>query len=82
MACNKVDMGAAIEKYSDYTAHFHINDDNESWPGSGNTDFKPVAKALKGINYAGYVSVEVFDFKPDPETIARESMKVLRSIFG
>jgi sugar phosphate isomerase/epimerase len=82
MACNKVDMAKAIEEYSKYIAHFHVNDDNESWPGSGNTNFKPVAKALKKVGYDGYVSVEVFDFKPDPKTIAQESMKALKSIFG
>ncbi|MBD3183715.1 TIM barrel protein [Candidatus Poribacteria bacterium] len=82
MACNDVDMGEAIVKYADYMAHFHINDDNESWPGTGSTDFEPVAKALKKIKYDGYVSVEVFDFNPDPETIAKESMKALKDIFG
>jgi hypothetical protein len=59
-----------------------INDDNESWPGSGGINYKPVAKALKKVGYDGYVSVEVFDFKPDPKTIAQESMKSLKSIFG
>ncbi len=82
MACNKVDMGVAIRQYSEYIAHFHINDDNESWPGSGNTDFEPVATSLKEVNYDKYVSVEVFDFKPDPKTIAQESMKALKAIFG
>jgi len=82
MSCNKVDMGKAIEQYGKYMAHFHINDDNESWPGSGGTDFEPVARALEKIGYDGYVSVEVFDFKPDPKTIAQEAMKSLKSIFG
>jgi D-psicose/D-tagatose/L-ribulose 3-epimerase len=82
MSCNKVDMGKAIEQYSEYLAHFHINDDNESWPGSGSIDFGPVASALERIGYDGYVSVEVFDFKPDPRTIAQEAMKSLKSIFG
>jgi sugar phosphate isomerase/epimerase len=82
MSCNKVDMGKAIEQYGKYTAHFHINDDNESWPGSGGIDYEPVASALRKINYDGYVSVEVFDFKPDPKTIAQEAMKSLKSIFA
>ncbi len=82
MSRNKVDMGEAIEQHGDYIAHFHINDDNESWPGSGGIDYGPVARALKKINYDGYVSVEVFDFKPDSRTIAQESMKSLKSIFG
>lgn len=82
MNCEKVNMGEAIEKYSKYLEHFHINDDNQRWPLSGGIDYAPVARALKKINYGGYVSVEVFDFKPDPKTIAKESMKALKSIFG
>ena len=61
-------------------AHVHANDANRRGPGAGDTDFAPVFRALKEIDYAGYVSVEVFDFKPDPETIARESIEYMRSV--
>jgi len=81
MNCNKVDMAKAVEKYSQYLEHFHINDDNQKWPLSGGIDYAPVAKALKNINYGKYVSVEVFKFEPDPKTIAQESMKALKAIF-
>ncbi len=81
MNCNKVDMAKAVDKYSQYVEHFHINDDNEQWPLSGSIDYAPVAKALKKINYDKYVSVEVFKFEPDPKTIAQESMKALKKIF-
>lgn len=81
MNCEKLDMGKAIEQYGKYLAHFHVNDDNESWPGSGGINYEPVVKALKNIGYTGYVSVEVFDFKPDPKIIASEALRFLRSIF-
>lgn len=81
MNCNNVDMAKAIKDCSQYLEHFHINDDNKSWPGSGGIDYAPVAKSLKEIGYDKYVSVEVFDFKPDPKTIATESMKFLKKIF-
>jgi len=60
--------------------HVHVNDPNLRGPGFGDLSFAPILRALKDRGYDGYVSVEVFDFRPDPQTIAARSIGYLRGI--
>jgi sugar phosphate isomerase/epimerase len=60
--------------------HVHVNDANKRGPGFGQTDFVSVLRTLKELNYQRYVSVEVFDFAPDPRTIAAGSLHYLKGI--
>lgn len=64
-----------------HLAHFHANDDNGRGPGAGSADYAAIADALRAVGYDGYLSVEVFDFQSDPETIATESLKMLEKYF-
>jgi sugar phosphate isomerase/epimerase len=63
-------------------AHFHANDRNLKGPGFGDVDFKPIAASLKELGYAGFVSVEVFNFDEGPEAIATRSLDYLKRSFA
>jgi sugar phosphate isomerase/epimerase len=60
--------------------HIHVNDANGRGPGFGNTKFAPIVKTLVKNGYKGYISVEVFEFDPDPQTIASRSIGYLKGI--
>lgn len=65
---------------SGYLRHVHVNDSNGSGPGFGEIEFTPILKTLLKNGYKGYLSVEVFNFSPDPQTIASHSIGYLKGI--
>lgn len=70
-----------IHESTPHFAHFHANDKNLKGPGFGEVDFKPIAAALREVDYNGYVSVEVFKFEEGPEVIAGRSIEYLKQVF-
>ena len=81
--CGDVEpIPSIIRRSAPYLRHFHANDESLRGPGSGQTDFGPIVQALEEIGYEGWVSVEVFDFSPGPEAIARDSLAYLEDVFS
>lgn len=71
-----------IRESKKHLRHFHANDPNMKGPGSGDLEYGPIRDALIETGYDAYVSVEVFDFSPGPETTAEKSIEYLKLIFG
>jgi sugar phosphate isomerase/epimerase len=73
---------ALIEKYFPCIHHVHVQemDGRHLGVGDGEKEFVPSFQKLKDLKFGKWVSVEVFDFSPGPETLAAESMKTLRAI--
>jgi len=79
MATDEAPAPELIRRYIARTGHFHANDANRRGPGFGTTDFVPIFRALRESGYQGWVSVEVFDYSPDPETISRDSLRYMKA---
>lgn len=80
MASEETPIPEIIVASAPHLEHFHANDVNLQGPGFGAVDFAPIFAALDEVRYAGWVSVEVFDYAPGPERLARESIAHMRRI--
>jgi len=52
----------AIHTAGKYLAHFHVGENNRKLPfdGPGSLDWRAIGKALRDVNYNGYVIAEPF----------------------
>ncbi|MFV1964669.1 MAG: sugar phosphate isomerase/epimerase family protein [Pirellulaceae bacterium] len=78
MASEAKPVADVIRENAEYVVHFHANDANRRGPGMGDIDFLPILNALQDISYPGWVSVEVFDYEPGIEALAKESIQNLQ----
>ena len=75
-----VPHAVAVRQYKTSIRHVHLNELDGRYPGAADYPFLPILQALRDIRYPGWVSVEVFDFKPDGETVARLALEHLRKL--
>ena len=80
MSSEETPIPEIIHSSARHLEHFHANDENLQGPGFGAVDFLPIFRALDDVRYAGWVSVEVFDYAPGPERLARDSIDYMRRI--
>ncbi len=76
------DIPTLIDRHKNFTKHFHVNDSNLLGPGMGETDFHPIFEALIKARYSGWVSVEVFDYKPGAQHIATTSLNYMKAVLS
>lgn len=79
MNIEEADLPSAIRAAGSWIGHVHFADSNRSAAGMGHTDFGPIVEALRAVDYAGYLSAEVFP-KPDSEAAARQTITAFREL--
>lgn len=79
MSTEAIPAAELVCRHGAMLAHFHANDPNRQGPGMGDLDLLPILAALGKIDYRGWVSVEVFDFSPGIEVLARRSIDYLQA---
>jgi sugar phosphate isomerase/epimerase len=82
MATESAPIPELIRQHRGLLAHFHANDPNRQGPGFGQLDFRPIFQTLGEIDYSGWVSVEVFDYTPGVERLAKESIEYMLDCLG
>jgi sugar phosphate isomerase/epimerase len=82
MATESASVPELIRQYRGLLAHFHANDPNRQGPGFGPLDFRPIFQTLGEIDYSGWVSVEVFDYTPGVERLAKQSIEYMLDCLG
>jgi sugar phosphate isomerase/epimerase len=70
----------AIVDAGDLLWHMHFRDSNSLTPGYGTVDWKAVLRALKKINYQGYVTIESAPMVPDSDTAAKDGIDFLKIV--
>ena len=80
MNIEEADIPAAFRRAGDRLGHVHFADTNRRAIGLGHLDVAPVAEALRGMGYDGYVSAEVLPL-PDAATASSATMAAFRRFF-
>lgn len=77
-----------ITRLGNVPFHIHIDDnhgdaDTHLIPGEGGIDFSSLARALKGIDYQGFISAELgFQYTGDPDSAVEKTYHWLVENFG
>lgn len=68
-----------IREFAVFIQHVHVNEFDGREPGTGDYDFGGLLSTLSDVNYAGWISLEAFDFSRDPVEVADRSIRHLKA---
>ena len=79
MNIEEVSISKAIIKAKNYISHVHFADSNRYAPGDGHLNFREIVSSLVGINYNGFIAMEILP-KPDSLTAANHAISYLKEL--
>ena len=86
--CVGEDPTEIIYKLSEYIEHFHLADiasnriHNHLIPGEGSINFRSVFRAIEGIGYKGFVTVELYPYQLCPKEAGKKAYEYLYRILS
>ncbi len=84
--CVGEDPAVSVKRLAKHVKHVHLEDiaatrvHHHMIPGEGAIDFAPVLKAIKAIGYDGWVTIELYPHKDDPDHAARTALERIKKI--
>jgi D-psicose/D-tagatose/L-ribulose 3-epimerase len=87
------DLAGACRRIGGHLKHVQISENDRGTPGSGHTDWASLLRALRSLDYDGWLTIESFgpslgafsaavaiwrDIEPTPESIAFDGIEFLR----
>lgn len=80
MNIEEANTAASLRDAADVIGHIHFVDSHRRAAGTGQTDFAPIAAALKEGHFAGYLSAEAFPI-PDSLSAAKATIAAFQRWF-
>lgn len=77
MHIEETSTAEALRLGGKHVGHIHFVDSNRRPVGQGQMQYAPIMRALRDIDYAGYLSAEAFAY-PTPELAAGQTMRAFR----
>ena len=77
MNSEEASLAGAVLSGGDLIEYVQIADSNRRYPGAGHIPFGDIMRALRHIDYEGYLSVQI-DQKPEFKSVAEKSINFLK----
>ena len=84
--CVGDDPATTIPRLAPYIRHFHLEDiaatrvHHHLVPGDGAIDFAATLRAIRALNYTGWVTIELYPYVDDPDGAARRALEHVTGI--